>query len=63
MVQDIVSVHIDTKACVVEMMPDRGEGDEGVLPKCNGRRTVWWMILSDDLRFWLMFRSNGSKLD
>jgi hypothetical protein len=48
---------------VVEMMPDRGAGDERVLPKCNGRRTVWWMILSDGLRFWLMFGSNGSKLD
>jgi hypothetical protein len=48
---------------MVETMPDRGEIDGGVLPKCNGRRTVCRKIVSEGLRFfWLMFRGHGSKL-
>jgi hypothetical protein len=62
-VRNIVSERIDTKACMVETMPDRGEIDGGVLPKCNDRRTVCRKIISEGLRFfWLMFRGHGSKL-
>jgi hypothetical protein len=50
-VRDIVSAHFNTKTCVIETMPNRGEVDGGVLPKCNGRRTVRRKIISEGLRF------------
>lgn len=62
-VRDVVSVHINTKACAVETMLDCGEVDATCCRKATEVERSGVNLSVRAGAFWLMFRGNGSKLD